>query len=252
MNIVLCLIVLIGFSSGPAWGQEDQRFEEYSPQEEQMWLERIRRDPANARAYYYLGRLYDLSYRYTEAEVAFRQATILNPGWAQAYYNLGRVYRKLHRYQDAMVALKRATILKSDYAMAYHFLGLVNITLGRYQEAAEALIQGYRYNPGWAEKYYDSTTFGIHSELGDKEVVLRLIKYIYPTDQHLARILYNRWARGNAGMKEYWTQVAGAEKRAEVGYQEPPETGYHGEPEAGYLRGREMGFQRGTEGHHRR
>jgi tetratricopeptide (TPR) repeat protein len=234
-----------------AWGS-DIRFEQFSPGEEQIWLDRVRRNPQDARSYFYLARVYDFMHRDREAAEAFKQATILKPGWAQAFFNLGKIYRRLQRFQDAAAALQRATLLKSNYAMAYHFLGLVQIDLGRYPEAAQALINAYRYNPGWAEKYYDGTTYGIHSELGNKEVILKLVKLISPTDQNLARLLYNRWARGNAGMQEYWTEVAGAEKRSEYGYQDPPLVGY-GEPEeAGYLRGPESGFQRGLEGKHSR
>ena len=120
----------------------------------------------------------------------------LVPGWPQAFFCLGKAYRELSRYQEAATALKRAVLLKSDYARAYHFLGLVLIDLGRYEEAAAALVKAYTFNPGWAETYYDNTTFGIHHELGmDKAVNLRLIKYIYPVNQHLARILYNNWSR---------------------------------------------------------
>lgn len=250
MQVFIFLTLLI--LAVPAWGEGDARFEQFSPQEEQMWLERIRRNPQNPRSYFYLGRLYDFMHRDPQAAEAFKQATLLKPDWAQAFFNLGKIYRRLHRFNEAAMALQRATILKSDFASAYHFLGLVQINLGRYPEAAEALIKAYRYNPGWAEKYYDSTSYGIHSELGNKEVILKLVKLIYPTDQHLARILYNRWARGNAGMKEYWTEVAGAEKRSETGYQDPPLVGY-GEPEeAGYIRGPDLGFQRGLEGRYSR
>lgn len=245
--LFLALLIL----AAPAWG-EDTRFEQFSPTDEPMWLERIRRNPQEARNYFYLGRLYDFMHRDPEAARAFKQATILNPGWPQAFFNLGKIYRRIHRFNEAAVALQRATTLKSNYAMAHHFLGLVQIDLGHYPEAAQALITAYHLNPGWAEKYYDGTSYGIHTELGNKEVVLKLVKLIYPTDQNLARLLYNRWARGNAGMQEYWSEVAGAEKRSEYGYQEPPLVGYR-EPEAtGYLRGPESGFQRGLEGKHSR
>ena len=77
--------------------------------------------------------------------------------------------------------MKRAVTLKSDYAPRLSFLGLIMIDLGRYEEAADALVKAYTFNPGWAETYYDNTTFGIHHELGtDKEVNLRLMEYCSP------------------------------------------------------------------------
>lgn len=234
--------------ASPVSGGEDTRFEQFSPQEEKMWLDRIRRNPQDARSYFFLGRFYDFVHRDPDAAKAFQKATELRPDWAQAFFNLGKIYHRLGRMQDAAKALRRATLLKSDYAIAYHFLGMVEINLGDYPEAANALIKAYDANPGWAEKYYDGTSYGIHSEFGQKEVILRLVRLIYPTNQRLARLLYNRWARGNAGMKEYWQEVAGAEKRSESGYQEPPVSGYPEPTLPGYRRGVDLGFQRGLEG----
>jgi len=249
-RLVLALLLFMGV--GTALAQTDTRFEQFSPREEAMWLERIRKNPTEARSYYYLGRFYEFHHRDREAAEAFRQATVLNPGWPQAFLQLGKMYRRLHRFQEAAVALRRAVLLKSDYSQAYHFLGLVCINLALLEEAAAAFLKAYQYNPGWAETYYDRTTFGIHSELGDKEVVLKLVRLIYPSDQRLARLLYNRWARNNAGQKEFYREVAGPEKKGEAGYQEAQEYGYQEAPETGYLKGPEAGFLRGLEGHHGR
>ncbi|HBD10353.1 MAG TPA: hypothetical protein DCZ69_19055, partial [Syntrophobacteraceae bacterium] len=146
---------------------------------------------------------------------------------------------------EAAAALHRAVLLKPDFSRAYHFLALVYVELGKYPEAADALVKAYTYNPGWAETHYDSTTYGIQHELGDsKEVILRLVKHIYPVNQHLARILYNRWARGNAGMKEFWEVVAGRELPADAGYHRGPVVGYQEPEEAGYQGPQDVGYQR--------
>ena len=230
-------------SSG--WAQADLRFEQHSPEVEKYWQKKIQRHPRDSRAYYHLGRHYEYTRRIQLAAESYRQATVLDPGWPQAFFYLGKAYRELSRYQEAAAALKRAVTLKSDYARAYHFLGLIMIDLGRYEEAAEALVKAYTYNPGWAETYYDNTTFGIHHELGtDKEVNLRLIKFIYPVNQHLARILYNNWSRGNAAMKEYWETVAGSELPPDKGYQQGPIPGYREPQELGYQKASDVGFQR--------
>jgi tetratricopeptide (TPR) repeat protein len=244
------LLLLLGMKE--AWGQTDTRFEQFSPQEEIMWQERLRRNPGDARSYFYLGRFYEFHHRDRQAAEAFRQATIHNPGWPQAFLQLGKIYRRLRRFQEAQAALRRAVLLKPDYAPAHHFLGLVSIDLRLFDEAATAFLQAYQLNPGWAETYYDRTNFGIHYELGDKEVVLKLVKRIYPRNQRLAMLLYNRWTRGNAGMQEFYQEVAGLEKFGETGYQKPQESGYREGPEAGYQRPPEAGFLRGLEGHHRR
>lgn len=240
----LFFVCLLSFAS-PSGAQQDLRFEQYSPQAEQYWKKVVQHEPANANAYYHLGRHYEFTRRIGDAAESYRKATSLNPGFAEAYFSLGKAYRELYRYEEAAAALKRATTLKSNFARAYHFLGLVNIDLGRYEEAADALVQAYTHNPGAAETYYDNTTYGMHHELGnDKEIVLRLVKHIYPVNQHLAKIVYNRWARAGAGMKEFWEVVSGRDLPRDAGYRQPPVTGYFGPEEAGYQGPLGSGYQR--------
>jgi tetratricopeptide (TPR) repeat protein len=241
----LLFMLLLGPWVSPGWTQPDLRFEQHSPEVEKYWKRKIQRNPRDARAYYHLGRHYEFTRRIQLAAEAYRQATLIDPGWSQAFFYLGKAYRELSRYQEAATALNRAVTLKSDYARAYHFLGLVMIDLGRYEEAAAALVKAYTFNPGWAETYYDNTTFGIQHELGtDKEVNLRLIKYIYPVNQHLARILYNNWSRGNAAMKEYWETVSGSELPADKGYHQGPIPGYREPQEFGDQKAQDVGFRR--------
>ena len=240
----LFFVCLVGFAF-PVGAQNDLRFEQYSPQAEQYWKKVIQREPANANAHYYLGRHYEFARRIGDAAEYYRKATALNPGFVEAHFSLGKAYRELRRYQEAAVALKRATVLKSNFARAYHFLGLVYIDLGRYEEAADALVQAYTHDPGTAETYYDNTTYGIHHELGDdKEIVLRLVKHIYPVNQHLARIVYNRWARAGAGMKEFYEVVSGPELPSTAGFHRPPATGYFGPQETGVQGPIDSGYRR--------
>jgi tetratricopeptide (TPR) repeat protein len=241
----MLFMLILGPWISSGWTQTDLRFEQHSPEVEKYWQKKIQRNPRDSKAYFHLGRHYEFTRRIQLAAENYRQATLLDQGWPQAFFCLGKAYRELGRYLEAASALKRAVTLKSDYARAYHFLGLVMIDLGRYEEAAAALVKAYTFNPGWAETYYDNTTYGIHHELStDKEVNLRLIKYIYPVNQHLARILYNNWSRGNAAMKEYWDTVSGAELPADKGYHQGPITGYREPQELGYQKAEDVGFRR--------
>jgi tetratricopeptide (TPR) repeat protein len=245
LKISMALLISLFVFRLPAWSQEDIRFEQFSPQGERHWKEVLRRQPRNPQAYYQLGRYYEFTKRMPDAAEMYRQATLIDQGSALAHFGLGKAYRELNRYQEAATALHRAVALKPNFSRAYHFLGLVYVGLGRYPEAAEALVNAYTYNPGWAETYYDSTTYGIHQELGsDKEVVLRLVKHVYPINQHLARILYNRWARGNAGMKEFWEVVAGRELPADAGYHRGPVVGYVAPQEVGTQGPQDVGYRR--------
>ena len=217
----------------------------FPPLREQHWKDVIRREPANAQAYYHLGRHYEFAHRTRNAAESYRKAASLDPGYVEAHFSLGKSYLELNRYHEAAAALKRATVLRSNYARAHHFLALAYINLGRYEDAAEALVQAYTHDPGTAETYYDNTSYGIHRELGDdKEVILRLVKYIYPVNQRLARIVYNRWGRTQGAMKEFDEVVSGRELPPGVGVHKPPITGYFGPQESGYQGPIESGYQR--------
>lgn len=248
----LLVLLVLGTTVERTFAQPDTRFEQFTPREEAMWQARLRSNPADARSHYYLGRVYQFQNRDREALVAFRQATILAPGWHAPFLQLGKACRRVGRYDEAAVALRRAVLLKPGDPQAHHYLGLVCLRLGLLEEAAQAFLKAYQQDPGWAETYYDRTNFGIHEELGDKEVILRLVRLIYPENQHLARLLYRRWARGNAGQQEFYRAVAGSDKKSESGYQEAPVYGYEEDTLPGYQKGPDSGFLRGHEGRYRR
>ncbi|MFZ2088393.1 MAG: tetratricopeptide repeat protein [Desulfobaccales bacterium] len=223
---------------------QDSRLEQFSPREEMDRKEEIRRNPRNAVAWFYLGRYYDFTHRNQEAAQAFQQATLLNPGWAEAFFNLGKMYRVLGRHQEAALALQRATLLKSNYSRAFFYLGLVWINLDRPNEAAAALIKAYDHDPGYFETYFDTTSYGIHGELGDKETILSLVHIIYPVNQQLAHIIYKRWTRHGINLRDFYEVVSGSDKKSEAGYQEAQESGYQEQPLPGYQKPPPAGFRR--------
>jgi tetratricopeptide (TPR) repeat protein len=113
----------------------------------------------------------------------------LKPGCAEAFFNLGKMYRSIGRPREAAQALQRAILLKSNFSRAYFYLGLVLLDLDRAKEAAAAMMEAYTLSPGYFETYFDTTSYGIHSELGDKDAILKLVQIIYPENQQLAQIL---------------------------------------------------------------
>jgi tetratricopeptide (TPR) repeat protein len=227
-----------------ALGGQDTRFEQFSPREEMNRKEQIRRNPRDATAWFFLGRFYDFTHRTQDAAEAFRQATLIKPGWAEAFFNLGKMYRAIGRYREAAQALERATIIKSNYSRAYFFLGLIYLDLERPKAAAQALNQAYMHDPGYFETYFDTTSYGMHSELVNKDSVLGVIRTVYPMNQQLAQILYKRWARYGINMQDFYEVVSGADKKSEAGYQEAQEVGYQEQPLPGYQKPPPAGFTR--------
>ncbi|MBV5299139.1 MAG: tetratricopeptide repeat protein [Rhodoferax sp.] len=86
-----------------------------------------------ASAYNNLGRLY----RETDpaqAELAFRRATELAPGFAQAWYNLSQLLPEMGRIAEGMDAWAQATVLAPQNAPAEHHARAL-VHLGRTSEA---------------------------------------------------------------------------------------------------------------------
>ena len=241
--IWMAALLHLGAAGSPVWAQ-DARLEQFSPREEMDRQAQIRRNPRDATAWYYLGRYYDFTHRHQEAAQAFYQATLLKPGWAEAFFNLGKMYRTIGRFREAAQALERATLLKSNYSRAFFYLGLVYLNLDRPAEAAQALIQAYTHDPGYFETYFDTTSYGIHSELGNKDAMLILVRTIYPVNQQLAQILYKRWARHGINLRDFYEVVSGTDKKSETGYQEAQEVGYQEQPLPGYQKPPPAGFTR--------
>ena len=239
----LAALVPLWTNLSPAWAQ-DARLEQFSPREEMDRKEQIRRNPRDATAWYYLGRYYDFTHRNQDAAQAFQQATLIKPGWAEAFFNLGKMYRAIGRYREAAQALQRATLLKSNYSRAFFYLGLVNLDLDRPEAAAQALLQAYTHAPGYFETYFDTTSYGIHSELVNKDAILTVIKTVYPANQQLAQILFKRWARHGINLREFYEVVSGTDKKSETGYQEAQEVGYQEQPLPGYQKPPPVGFIR--------
>jgi tetratricopeptide (TPR) repeat protein len=243
-GLLLIAVIVLPWTSPSPGRAQDNRLEQFSPREEMHRKEQIRRNPRDAIAWFYLGRFYDFTHRNQQAAEAFRQATLIKPGWAEAFFNLGKMYRSIGRPREAAQALQRATLLKSDFSRAYFYLGLVWLDLDSPKEAAAAMMQAYTLNPGYFETYFDTTSYGIHSELGDKDAVLKLVQIIYPENQQLAQILYKRWARHGINLREFYEVVSGTDKKSEAGYQEAQEVGYQEQPLPGYQKPPPAGFLR--------
>ena len=241
--IWFAILVQLDAARQPALAQ-DARLEQFSPREEMDRKAQLRRNPRDANAWFYLGRYYDFTHRNQEAAQAFYQATLIKPGWAEAFFNLGKMYRSIGHYRDAARALQRAVLLKTDYSRAYFYLGLVYLDLDQSDEAAQALIQAYTHDPGYFETYFDTTSYGIHSELGNKDAMLTVIRTVYPVSQQLAQVLYKRWARHGINLREFYEVVSGSDKKSEAGYQEAQEVGYQEQPLPGYQKPPPAGFTR--------
>jgi hypothetical protein len=75
---------------------------------------------------------------FATAELAFRQATLEQPGSAHAWKLLGLVYSAQEQYQKAEEPLSRACSLDPHEENACYYLGRLYYTLGRFGESQQA------------------------------------------------------------------------------------------------------------------
>jgi tetratricopeptide (TPR) repeat protein len=204
--MLLALSLLIPAALPPVCLAQSPMIRPNSPLAEQYWKGVLDRSPGNATAHFALGEYYNLTYRNSQSALHYRRAALLRPGWAEAHFRLGMVYRELGRPNEAAAALERAVLLQPAHARAHHYLALAQIGLKRLEDAGASLNRAYLNDPGWAETYYE-TISAIHAEFNEQETVLALARTVYPMNQRLARLLYNRWTQQNSAMDEYWHVV---------------------------------------------
>src|SRR5437762_708352 len=93
----------------------------------------------NSPAFVYLGLASLQLDQLADAEAAFRQALILDPGSAQAHYNLGLTYSRQNRVPEAIRALEKAVTLAPQQQTALYNLGVLLLDQKRPEEAVRYL-----------------------------------------------------------------------------------------------------------------
>jgi tetratricopeptide (TPR) repeat protein len=84
----------------------------------------VREDPANAQAYYFLGRLADGARKLTEAEEYFQKSLLLSDDDAEVFYDLAWVQVNLDRSAAALRTLERARGKYKETFMSEFITGL--------------------------------------------------------------------------------------------------------------------------------
>jgi serine/threonine protein kinase len=88
-----------------------------------------------------LGRLFDISPRFTKVLKAYDEAISLNPKYVQAYIEKGIVLCYLRNYEQALEMFEKAISLDSNNTQAYRWKAHVLRKLGKYAEALTACEQ---------------------------------------------------------------------------------------------------------------
>jgi tetratricopeptide (TPR) repeat protein len=116
----------------------------------QLWT---RVEPANANAWFVLGRAYAKVQRHPEAIAAYRQTLELEPGDIHALINLGNLYRAEQQMRAALDSYRAAAQIDPAYLPAWHNLGQTFYLLKGASGVTQALQRLNASDPALAEAW---------------------------------------------------------------------------------------------------
>ncbi len=125
-------------------------------QAESLLQKAIKLDPANAEAFYYLGKLYTSKKEHVKAIQAYDKAIDLAPSSPDAFFNLGFIYYGRKDYPKAEAMFLKVTELQPAYLdEAYFNLAVVQNLQGKKEESIGNLERALEVNPNndRAKKY---------------------------------------------------------------------------------------------------
>ena len=102
--------------------------------------------------------------RYSEAELAYKEAAREDPEDPRAHAGLGNVYLDQGRFKNAVDAYQEALKVRVNYIDAYQPLGYSLARLNRHSEATEVFKQALQYDPDNAEIYNNLAFALVHAE----------------------------------------------------------------------------------------
>jgi tetratricopeptide (TPR) repeat protein len=113
---------------------------------EKLALSIIKKFPKHQFSWKILGALLSQTGRQSEALIAEKKATELNPQDPQSHYNLGITLRDIGRLEESESSFRKAILLKNNYAEAIINLGIILQKMNRFEEAAAIYNQTIAMN----------------------------------------------------------------------------------------------------------
>jgi tetratricopeptide (TPR) repeat protein len=165
--------------------------------------------------------------RYSEALVAFKKATLMNPQFSEAWYQQGNTLARLKQYTEAVEAYDQAIELQPDKYETWYNRGNVLVRIKDYETALESFDKALEIQPDDYEAWHNRGTllrkFNRYQEaLAAYDRALLLRPNQYETWQNRGNLLgkllqyeeaiksYDQAIRVNAGKYEAWAHRAAA------------------------------------------
>lgn len=115
----------------------------------------VKRDPANAAAWYSVGAASANLKQYTQAVHAYREAIRSQAEYDEAWHKLGVAYASLKEYDHAIHAYRDALRIQSENAEAWYDLGNTHYELKQYAHAIHAYREALRIQPENSDAWYN-------------------------------------------------------------------------------------------------
>jgi tetratricopeptide (TPR) repeat protein len=165
--------------------------------------------------------------RYSEALIAFKKATLMNPQFSEAWYQQGNTLARLKQYAEAVEAYNQAIELQPDKYETWYNRGNVLVRIKDYETALESFDKALEIQPDDYEAWHNRGTllrkFHRYQEaLAAYDHALLLRPNQYETWQNRGNLLgkllqyeeaiksYDEAIRINAGKYEAWAHRAAA------------------------------------------
>jgi len=133
-------------SGQTARGDTDRAISDFS--------EAIKSNPANAKAYYNRGNVYQRKGYNDKAIADYNKSIAINPGLAEVYIKRGITFRRKGRYDKAISDYCKAIELDPDIAKAYYNRGVAYyIGKAEYEKAVSDFSRAIEISPGYAVAY---------------------------------------------------------------------------------------------------
>lgn len=115
----------------------------------------VKRDPANAAAWYSVGVASTHLKQYTQAVHAYREAIRNQAEYDEAWHKLGVAYASLKEYDHAILAYRDALRIQPENDEAWYDLGNTHYELKQYAHAIHAYREALRIQPENAGAWYN-------------------------------------------------------------------------------------------------
>jgi tetratricopeptide (TPR) repeat protein len=121
--------------------------------EESLWMDVVKKNPAEAIGYYNLGVVYGGKGMYDRAEEQYLIALEKKPDHVYALLNLGIVYHSKGHVERAIGKFKDVIDLKPDLPQGYYNMGLAYHSKGQFDKAIKQYKKAISLKTGYAQAY---------------------------------------------------------------------------------------------------